>query len=270
MSEIFTTIFVSDSRGKGIDDFVGNHPTPVNHQYVFVIRPGKSLAQLTPAIIDTINSHDINKLYCIVSAGICGLTDKTRVKGKLALRYKSIFRDEKVTTNIDVAKFLKSSYGDKINICSIIPADLVKYYQFHNRDSVIPEFLVQEQLALEEDVETINKVLLDLNSISVTNINLSSRLQTKSKKRRQRSGAKIVYRRVSKFVYTRLTDGVHYSPDLRNLLFGLIIDTAIRDITSTLAHSQPEEAHRQQPRPVGLRGLRVVIENDQTTDSDSD
>ena len=268
MSEIYTTIFVSDCRGKGIDDFIGRHPTPVNHQYVFLIRPGKSLAQLAPAIIDTINSHDIKRLYCIVSAGICGLTDKTNIGGKPALRYRGVFRDDKVTGTIDVARFLKSSFGDNINICSIIPADLVKYYRYHNHNSPIPDFLFLEQLALEEDVVTINKALLELNSNLLTNINLSSRIQKKSKKKRQRSGPKVVYRRVAKFVYTQLIDGVHYSAHLKNLVFSLIIDTAIRDITSTLTQPQPEATHRQQPRPVGFRNLRVVIDNSSTTDSD--
>ena len=198
-----------------------------------------------------------------------GLTDKTNIGGIRALRYKSVYRDDKVTANIDVAKFLKTSYGDRINICSIIPADLIKFYQVHNHNCEIPDYLYLEQLALEEDIRVINKVILDLNSDLITNINLSNRIQIKSKKRRQRSGSKKVYRRVTKFVYTELTDGVHFSSDLKQRLFTLIVDTAIRDITSTLSNPQLEETHRQQPRPVGLQNLRVTIENNTTTDSDS-
>ena len=269
MSEIYTTIVVADSRGKGLDDFIGGHPTPANHQYVFKIKPGKSLARLTPTIIDIINSYNSETTYCIVCAGICGLTDKISTKGRKLLRYQSCFREDKIACNVDIAKFLKNSYGDRINFCSIIPADLIKYYSVHNRDRVIPEYLIPEQLALEEDVVKINKVLLDLNSKSITNINLSSRIQTKSKKRRQRSGLKVVYRRVAKFNYTELTDGVHFSDKLKNLTFSLIIDTAIRDITSTLSNPQPEGTHRQQTRPVGFRNLRVTVDNLPSSDSDS-
>ena len=211
----------------------------------------------------------MHRTYCIVYAGICGLTDKVNIKGRSVLRYQSIFRDDKVTCNIDVAKFLKSSFGDQINICSIIPADLIKYYRVHNQDGDISDYLIHEQLALEEDVTTINKVLMDLNSKSITNINLSSRVQIKSKKKRQRSGAKVVYRRVAKFSYSELTDGVHFSQKLKRLIFGLIIDTAIRDISATLSEPQLEETHRQQTRPVGFQNLRVVIDNTPTTDSDS-
>ena len=194
MSDIFTTIVIADSRGRGLDDFVGNHPTPINHQYVLQIKPGKSLAQLAPIIISTINTYDSDKTYCVVFAGICGLTDKTTNRGISSLRYKKAYREEKVTCNIDIAKFLKNSYGDKINLCNIVPADLIKYFHTHNQGSPIPEYLFQEQLALEEDITTINKVLLDLNSNSITNINICNRVQVKSKKKRQRSGNKVVYR----------------------------------------------------------------------------
>ena len=274
MSEIFTTIIIADSRGRGLENFVSNHPTPANVQVVIDIRPGKSLAQLTPSIIETINNYDLDKIYCIVSAGICGLTDKVNNRGKKALRYKNVYRDDKVACIIDTAKFLKHSYGDKINICSIIPANLVKYFQFHNSDSTIPDYLIAEQLALEEDITAINKVLLELNSVTITNINLSSRFQAKSKKKRQKSGTKAIYRRVVKYKYTELIDGVHLSDKFKSLIFTLIINTAIRDTNTTPPDTQPKEPHRQQTRPVGFRNLRIVIDNTSSTDnassSDSD
>ena len=270
MSDIFTTIIIADSRGRGLEDFVGAHPTPVNHEYVFQIRPGKSLAQLAPIIVSTLDNYDSEKSYCIVLAGICGLTDKENNKGTKALRYKSAYRDDKVSCIIDTAKFLKESFNDRINICSIVPADLIKYFRLQNLDTDVPDCLILEQQALEEDINTINKVLLEINSSKITNINISSRCQIKSKKKRQRSGSKVLYRRVAKFTYAELTDGVHFSESLKNQAFTLIINTAIRDITTTLCTSHFEEAHRQQPRPVGFQNLRVTIENQPSSDSDSD
>ena len=201
-------------------------------------------------------------------AGICGLTDKSTSNNTKALRYQSSFRDDKVTCNIDVAKFLKGSFGDRINLTSIVPADLIAYFRFHNRGRPVPNYVIPEQLALEEDINTINKVLLDLNSKAITNINISSRFQMKSKKKRQRSGTKVVYRRVARFVYSELVDGVHFSDKLKNQVFGLIIDTAIRDISSTNQHLA--ESHRQQPRPVGFQDLQIVVDNTTSTESDSD
>ena len=270
MSDIFTTIIIADSRGRGLDDFVGNHPTPINHKYVLQIKPGKSLAQLTPTIISTINAYDSDKTYCIVFAGICGLTDRIINRGKNYLRYKEAFREEQVTCNIDAAKFLKNSFGDKINLCNIVPADLINYFSIHNQGCPIPEYLVQEQLALEEDITTINKVLLDLNSKTITNVNICSRFQVKSKKKRQRSGSKVVYRRVAKFNYSELIDGVHFSNKLKNQIFGLILNTAIRDLSSPSPNLHFEEAHTQQPRPVGFQNLQITIDNSASIVSDSD
>lgn len=255
MSQRFTTIIIADSRGKGLEDFVGSYPTPIDHVYVFEIRSGKSISQLTPVIIDTISQFDINFLYCIVFAGICGLTDRMFVDNTAQLRYQSCYREEKVKSIIDVITFLKGRFGNRINFCTIIPADLAGYFRHHNRHQPVPEYLGAEQSALELDINTINDSILALNSEAITNINLSSRAQVKSKKKRQRSGAKIVYRRVVKFSYTNLTDGVHFSAELKKTAFRLIISTAIRDIF-TLSQSD-SVSHRQQSRPMGAERLCV-------------
>ena len=238
MPPVYTTVIIADSRGRGIDEYLGSHPTPDDHQYVLKIKPGKSLAQLSPTIIETLNSYDLEGVYCIIFAGICGLTDRTTDKSgpkKLSiLRYQETYRSDKITANIDTAKFLKSTYGVHINFCSIIPADLSGYFRYHNPSSPVPEYLAGEQKALEEDILTINKALLALNSSTQTNINLASRTQIKSKKKRQRSGAKVIYRRVTKFAYKEFTDGVHFTPKLSDILFDLIIHTSIRDTVNIL------------------------------------
>ena len=238
MSQYYTTIIVSDSRGRGLDDFIGNHPTPEDHQYVLEIKPGKSLSQLCPTIIHLIDSYNKDHTYCIVFAGICGMTDKTfdkTVSRKATiLRYQDTYRQDKINNNIDTAKFLKNSYGDHINFCTVIPADLVAYFRHHNPNLPVPDYLVSEQKALEEDITIINKAFLDINSPAITNLNLSRRAQVRSKKKRQRSGSKTVYRRVTKFSYKELSDGVHFSPKLQATVFGLILDTSIRDIINIL------------------------------------
>lgn len=234
MSHRFTTAIIADSRGRGLENFVGIHPTPANHDYVIEIRPGKSLSQLLPVIFDTISLYNPDYLYCIVFAGLCGLTDKMSVNNTSILRYKSCYREEKVSNTIDTIQFLKDSYGDHINICTIIPADLTGYFKYLNKSKPVPEYLAAEQLALEADIITINKAIIALNSKEITNINLSSRAQVKSKKRRQRSGSKVVYRRIAKFSYNELPDGVHFSAKLKSVTFGLIVNTAIQDITNSL------------------------------------
>ena len=238
MSQLFTTVIITDSRGRGIHEYIDNQPTPENQQFVIKVQPGKSLAQLSPTIIDTLNDYDLDRVYCIIYAGICGLTDKTTNKslGKRVsvLRYQETYRSDKVNTNIDTAKFLKASYGEHINFCSIIPADLTAYFKLHNPSLQVPDYLATEQKALEEDVLAINKALLALNSSVQTNINLCSRAQVKAKKKRQRSGSKIVYRRKARFSYKDFTDGVHFNNKFKEVLFDLILHTSIRDTIAIL------------------------------------
>ena len=238
MPSQFTTVIISDSRGRGLEDYLGSHPLPEDQQFAVLVKPGKSLSQLCPIIINTIDSYDNNQVYCIVYAGICGLTDRTTDKSiskrASVLRYQDTYRGDKIECNTDSAKFLKNRYGDRINFCTIIPADLISYFCRHNPGHPVPEYLNTEQKALEEDVLAINKALLDLNSSIITNINLCSRAQVKSKKKRQRSGQKVVYRRVIKFSYKELIDGVHFTQKLRDIIFGLIIHTALRDTTTIL------------------------------------
>lgn len=256
-----TTVIVADSRGKGFEDFVGSHPTPVNNLYDFHIHPGKTLSQLAPLITNTISSYGTKPVYCVVFAGICGFTDKMRENNILILRYHHSYRQNKVETNIDTAKHLKTNFGDRINICSIIPASLIVNFKIQNPGLDIPDYLFTEQRALEEDITTVNKVLLDLNSSPVTNINLSNRVILKSKKKRQRSGSKVVYRRVEKYSYQHLPDGVHFDDKLKTTVFSLIVDTSIRDLLTKEAQ-QAVDSHRLQTRPVGGPGrLCITLEN---------
>ena len=136
MPSQFTTVIISDSRGRGLEDYLGSHPLPEDQQFVVLVKPGKSLSQLCPIIINTIDSYDNNQVYCIVYAGICGLTDrttdKTISKKASVLRYQDTYRGDKIECNIDSAKFLKNRYGDRINFCTIIPADLITYFRQHN------------------------------------------------------------------------------------------------------------------------------------------
>lgn len=232
MSSRKTIIIIADSRGRGLDDFVGGYPTSISHDFVIEIHPGKSLHQLVPIIFSTLARYSLEHTYCIIFAGVCGLSDKTWFNNKPILRYESRYRDEKISSITDTLHFLKSNFGDHINICSIIPPDLIGYYKHFNKDHPVPDFLSIEQSALETDINIINGVILNLNSARITNINLSSRAQLKSKKKRQRSGRKVIYRRVIKFTYKDLVDGVHFSPNLKTIAFNLILSTATRDMNS--------------------------------------
>jgi hypothetical protein len=157
---------------------------------------------------------------------------------------------------IDAIRSLKYKYGQLINFCTIVPASLPNYFTYFNPDSTPPGYLVNEQAALEVDINVINNHISLLNC-HITNINLSSRFQAKSKKKRQRSGNKTVYRRVSKFKYSSLVDGVHFSQSMKRTCFSLIIGTTIRDSIASInsieeagTSKSNSGAHRLQSWPV--------------------
>ena len=242
MTHQFTTIIIADSRGRGLDDFVGQHLRPINHQYVIDIQSGKSPAQLVPIVTNTIARYDLSKTYCILFAGICGLTIKIRAEGKHQLRYPIDSRSNRVSTVLAAYSELKEKFGPHINFCTIIPASLADYYHYFYPAEPTPDYAKPEQAALEEDILHINQQHIGLNQGILTNINLANRCLVNSKKKRQRSGKKVVYRRVRKFVYTELFDGVHFTAKLRDICFRLILDTAIRDISNLFSSLESEES----------------------------
>ena len=237
MTQRYTNILVTDSRGRGLDDFVGQHLRPITHDYVIEVLPGRSPAQLIPIIDNIFGRYDRNTSYCVVLAGICGLTVRSTINNRQHLRYPLNTRTERVDNVLTAFRELKRKFGDHINICTIIPASLADYHRHFHPDLPLPTHIISEQTALEEDIIFINRCISELN-LSVTNINLASRIQTNSKKKRQRSGSKTVYRRVTKFNYSQLPDGLHFSESLRNICFTLILNTAIKDIQNLFTPEQ--------------------------------
>jgi hypothetical protein len=125
---------------------------------------------------------------------------------------------------------------------------LSTYFDHYNPGCIRPDYLSAEQSALESDIQRVNALISSTNSGINTNINLVSRFQVKSKKKRQRSGKKVVYRRVTKFSNRELVDGVHFTEKQKKICFGLIVNTAIRELTIVSSRS---DSHRLQSRPVG-------------------
>ena len=72
------------------------------------------------------------------------------------------------------------------------------------------------------------------------------------------------------FNYSELIDGGLFSDKLKNQIFGLILNTTIRDLSSPSPNLHFEEAHTQQQRPVGFQNLQITIDNSASIVSDSD
>ena len=269
----YTTIIVADSRGRGLEDFIGGHPRPITHEYVIEVLPGKTLQQLEPVAVNHITKYNLRSVYCVIFGGINSLTEKIRHNDRQYLRYPEDSRTRKVESIISIFTNLKERFCDRINFCTIIPASLSKFFQHHNPGDPLPDYIKSEQEALEQDITTINEVIIRLNADDIANIRLDKRVQVRSKKRRQRSGSKIVYRRTTKFNYDNLPDGVHFNNTLKTICFTLIVNTAIYQITENCFRQRPirqveleseasSEENNKQTRPAKLR----VTVSDSTSD----
>ena len=179
-------------------------------------------------------------LCCVILAGICSLTEVTQIAGTKRIHYPLGSRSDKVSDVISTVKDLKRRYTNKINICTIIPASLVKYFNHHNQNKSLPPGLEDEQAALLEDINSINTVICQVNSPETTNINLSRRVLIQSKKKRQRIATEI-YRRSLRFSDDQLPDGLHFSDTLKTTCFSLIYTTAFCHYVkaSLIDRSQP-------------------------------
>ena len=239
----FKTIIICDSRGRGIEEFIGSHPTPIDHDYIVEVLPGRSIPDIKNIVMDKIARCKEEPYYCVIFAGICGLTEKSDSTSQRSLRYPSENRLSKVTATKDTICDLKSKFTDRINFCTIVPASLKEYFTKFNPGLPVPDYIDSEQLMLEDDIDSINTLIKSLNQPPTVNINLISRFQQKAKKRKQRSN-QIGFRKKLRFCTKGLSDGVHFTPEYKSVCFALIIDTSIRD-HKTLFHrlqTWPREA----------------------------
>ena len=89
----------SDSRGRGIQEFIQQHPESCKYDNIVRILPGRDLIQIAHAATQAINDLPSDKFYCVIFAGICGLTERTTISGTRRIHYPLDNRTSK-TENI--------------------------------------------------------------------------------------------------------------------------------------------------------------------------
>ena len=234
-------IIICDSRGRGLQNFVDSHPESSNYYNTIEILPGRDINQIAINAIQTISNLSTQNFYCVIFAGICSLTERTTIAGTQRIHYPLNNRTNKVREVINTIRDLKQRYSNSINICTIVPASLNKYFQHHNPQVPAPEGLDAEQNALLEDIEEINQEIVNINAGAITNINLSKRFFKQAKRKRQKIASTIYRRRVLRFTDCDLPDGVHLSEDSKLTCFSLIYESAIRDLSHRPLPSPEEE-----------------------------
>ena len=219
-------IVLTDSRGRGLKGYLETQL--IDFTPVIKLLPGRSLQAIAIIAKKTLPKYDQTNFYCIIHAGICSFTIRTAVGHPTSLRYPFPDRDHKLREIIDTIAELKSIYKSRINICTIAPASLVKFFQLRHPGTPLPRGLEQEQNSLIEDIHMINSYIKQLNSDHGNpNINIGARFFSHSKKKSKKSKTT---RRVTKFKDTHLVDGVHFSTEIRDISFRLIKTTASSEL----------------------------------------
>ena len=237
-------IIFTDSRGRGLQEFINNHPESGIYENIIRVLPGKDLIQISASLKELINDLPIDKYHCVVFAGICGLTERSNEDGISKISYPLSNRENKVHNVFATIQDLRQTFTNNITVCTIIPASLHKYFERHNHNQSLPTELEAEQNALLEDIETINAYITQFNDTPNININLAKRFQRQIKKKRQRTSS-LSYRRISRFCDKDLPDGVHLSDNAKSTCFSLIYNSAIRNLKLQLTTTSASEETSQ-------------------------
>ena len=217
-------IILTDSRGRGLQGYLENNPG--NFTPVIKFLPGRTLEKIASIANATLPAYKNCNFYCIIHAGICSFTIRTAVGHPSSLRYLLCERETKLRQIINTIGQLKSAYTNRLNICTITPASLTKFFKLKHPHAPLPRGIEEEQIALLDDIFMVNTYIKQLNADHLNpNINLSARFFSHSKKKQHKSKSKAT-KRVTKFKDTHLVDGLHFDSEIRETCFRLIASTA--------------------------------------------
>ena len=188
-------IFITDSRGRGLKEFIEENNSLDGAEFQVITERGLTLEQAEEKI-KQIQTFDLAVLY----VGICNFTEKT----EKIIRYPN--NPIKFNNTIATINRILEEFGNKILIPTIYAADLAK----HNNNRLGIQF--EEQKHLEEDVDFANKIIIDNNKrLRKETIQLHKNLKRSS------IGSKGKYRSTPRvrWNYKDLVDGVHENEYLK-------------------------------------------------------
>lgn len=248
-----TTYIVTDSRGRGLQVFFGEKPKISKSEYTSV---QVECACLPGASIDSIRVHLAQQIpkvrpdTIVIAAGICCLTTKTSLGRKRVLLYHKDEQTRAETVNNICRDFRQlhrefTNENCRVILATIPPANIVKYFCTNNPNHQPPDYLEEEQQALIEDIEEVNKCITQINdTCGLPTVDWDRYTYHESLKRR-RSGT--VRTRKRKFVDLNLPDGVHFNSKLQTQVFSRLYNQ-LRDLygdSSQLNTSQESESDNE-------------------------
>lgn len=215
-------IIATDSRGRGLEHYIStNFPM---WDFTVIVIPGGQIQDLEKEIIN--NIHSEKKNIVTLYAGICNLTEKINHAVGSEIMYSTCRVGEFLSSLDSLNRFLRSK-NVILKIASVPPVSIFKYQHFQkqrklNFRSTLCDFdAFQQQKKLEEDIRYINTKICLLNEANnVKNIHLDKDLIKITVKHRGRTGQN--RKKISKFVYNKLYDGVHPEFSLKMRWFDII------------------------------------------------
>ena len=211
-------LVISDSRGKNIKPLLIDN-TPITHKIKWTtqVLPGATLENIQKRLQR--GTRRDNWDLIIVLAGICDFTSRSKENRNISLEYKTRKTEE-------VRHIIDDLYNitPNLHIATITPASLLTYSNNREKDSQIEE----EQTNLEEDIKSINNYIIDKNiSRDKPTLNLAKISEIRSLKKQGNKR-----KRVIKYDYKELRDGLHPNTDLLQKWATCICNTVTKIVPS--------------------------------------
>ena len=226
-----------DSRGVDLDTYLANYLVG-DVDIHFGSFPGADLSRIRRETEEYLEQQPVD--YTAIFAGICGFTE--RCNTVITYDEDRSVRDRKIVKATDDLEALRNRLHDRVNIATIAPACLSKFFTVKNPDEdIIPDFSNQQK-ALLEDIEAVNECIKESNRrYGVETLNIDEYVHVNSLKRRK-SGNRRIYKRVKRFSNKGLWDGVHYEGE-NNLK---ILERIITILNNEIERIRPQVLESQQ------------------------
>ena len=272
-SEGAKVLFLSDSRGTGIDTSLHEREDLSDIDIVFKIWRGASYRNFEDFLLE---ENSVNYALTIVCGGICDFTRKERIQHKGENYSILTYKEEYNSVNLIIPRLtnIRNRLREGVIFATIPPASIVKYANIINKSQIPTELtakFLEDQNRLINDIKKVNEwIINDSKDHQLPLIDWHRPLFPSKTKKRDSNGQT---KRIEKFYDNHLVDGVHGDEWIKSKWFKRVFDiipTYIRnklDSSTTQSESETEtwnfkrlrrdDSDEEGPSP-GIKSVIVV------------
>ena len=232
-------IIGTDSRGKNLQNYISaNNIFPCPASVISI--PGGRIYDVESAInklfIGNDQSCTTDRTYIVLAAGICDISAKLKHSGGTQLTYQRQTQVASITTQLQqMSSHFNQFPNTSFIITAIPPISLAKSTEFNiSKDRLQHNIFTEEeikdqQIHLEEDIKLLNKNISQINqSMGMRTIRWDRDIMKTSIKK---SGHKKQHvKKITKFNYKHLYDGVHASLGLQHKWNNILCQSILADM----------------------------------------